>query len=233
MAISNPKAAYRQGALDAAPFILVAVPFAMVFGLLAVEAGLPVVQVMVFSGAVIAGAAQFTALGLMTDGAPTVIVLLTALAVNLRMAMYSAALAPWLGPAPLWQRAIAAFVLFDQTYAASALRFEENPDWSVPTRMAYYAGSATPVVPAWLIGTFLGAVTGSALPDWLALDFAVPICFLALIGPMLRTPAHVAAAMTSVVLAIGLAWMPYSLGLIVAGIGAMLVGAEIDRRMSR
>ena len=233
MTISNPKAAYRQGVLDGAPFILVAVPFAMVFGLLAVEAGLPVVQVMVFSGAVIAGAAQFTALGLMTDGAPTIIVLLTALAVNLRMAMYSAALAPYLGPAPLWQRALAAFVLFDQTYAASALRFEENPGWSVPTRMAYYAGSATPVVPAWLLGTFLGAVTGSALPEWLALDFAVPICFLALIGPMLRSPAHIAAAMTSVVMALAFAWLPYSLGLIVAGLIAMLVGAEIDRRMSR
>ena len=233
MTISNPKAAYRQAVLDGAPFILVAVPFAMVFGLLAVEAGLPVVQVMVFSGAVIAGAAQFTALGLMTDGAPTIIVLLTALAVNLRMAMYSAALAPYLGPAPLWQRALAAFVLFDQTYAASALRFEENPGWSVPTRMAYYAGSATPVVPAWLLGTFLGAVTGSALPEWLALDFAVPICFLALIGPMLRSPAHIAAAMTSVVMALAFAWLPYSLGLIVAGLIAMLVGAEIDRRMSR
>ena len=99
--ISNTKAAYRQGVLDGAPFVLVVVPFAMVFGLLAVEAGLPVVQVMAFSGAVIAGAAQFTALGLMVDGTPTLIVLLTALAVNLRMAMYSAALAPWLGPAPL------------------------------------------------------------------------------------------------------------------------------------
>ena len=228
--ISNGKAAYLRGVLDALPFLLVVVPFAMVFGLVAVQAGLPVVEVLAFSGAVIAGAAQFTALGLMSDGAPTAIVLLTALAVNLRMAMYSAALAPYLGTAPLWQRALAAYALFDQTYAASALRFEQNPDWSVHMRMAYFAGSATPVVPGWMAGTLIGALTGGAMPEGLALDFAMPICFLALVGPMLRTAAHLAAAGTAIVLALALACMPYSLNVIVAGLVAMLVGAEVERR---
>ena len=60
----------------------------------------------------------------------------------------------------------------------------------------------------------MGVVAGAAIPDWLALDFAVPICFLAIIGPMLRTLAHVAAALTSILLALLFAfpqivtWLP-------------------------
>jgi predicted branched-subunit amino acid permease len=41
---------------------------------------------------VIAGAAQFTALALLEEQAPMLIVIIAALAVNLHMAMYSAAL---------------------------------------------------------------------------------------------------------------------------------------------
>ena len=40
---------------------------------------------------VVAGASQITAVQLLADGVPIVIVLISALAVNLRMAMYSAA----------------------------------------------------------------------------------------------------------------------------------------------
>ena len=39
------------------------------------------------------------------------------LAVNLRMAMYSASLVAHLGPARLWQRALVAYLNVDQTYA--------------------------------------------------------------------------------------------------------------------
>jgi hypothetical protein len=73
---------------------------------------------------VIAGASQFAALQLMSENAPTLIVVASALAVNLRMAMYSAALAPHLGPASLKDRALIAYMNVDQSYAlvGAALR---------------------------------------------------------------------------------------------------------------
>ncbi|SEN34330.1 AzlC protein [Roseovarius tolerans] len=102
------KSIYWQGVRDGAPFILVIVPFSLLFGVVATEAGLNILETMSFSVLVIAGAAQFTALQLLGDGAPTLIALVSALAVNLRMAMYSASLTPWIGEATLGQRAIAA-----------------------------------------------------------------------------------------------------------------------------
>tara|TARA_A100001391_G_scaffold25391_1_gene13777 strand:+ start:301 stop:1005 length:705 start_codon:yes stop_codon:yes gene_type:complete len=230
MAISTPKSAYLKGATGALPFLLVVVPFGMLFGVVGTEAGLNLAQVMGFSTLVIAGAAQFTAVQLMVDEAPTIVVIVSALAVNLRMAMYAAALAPYLGPAPFWQRAIIAYLNVDQTYAMSHQQFEAEPQMPLPARVAFFFGCATPILPMWVVATYVGAVAGAAIPPEFALDFAVPITFIALVAPGLRTLAHVAAAATSVMLALALGWIPHNLWILAAGIGGMMVGAEIERR---
>ena len=230
MPTETTKSTFWMGVRDAAPFLLVVGPFATLFGVVAAEAGLSVIEALTFSFVVIAGAAQLTALQLMVDEAPTLIVLVSALAVNLRMAMYSASLTPYLGAAPLWQRAISAYFIVDQSYGCSVLRFEQNPGWTMPQKVAYFFGSVAPVCPFWYIFTLVGALIGGSIPESFALDFALPITFIALITPMLRTPAHVAAALVSIITALVLAFLPFNLGLLVAGILGMMTGAEIERR---
>ncbi|MEQ9694189.1 AzlC family ABC transporter permease [Shimia sp. SDUM112013] len=228
MASSSVKSAYWKGVRNGMPFVLVVSPFALLFGVVATEAGLNVFETMAFSVVVIAGAAQFTALQLMNENAPTIVVLASALAVNLRMAMYSASLTPYIGAAPMWQRAWAAYFTVDQAYALSIIEYETHPKMTVPERIAYFFGVVTPICPNWYLFTLVGALVGKSIPPELALDFAVPITFLAMIGPMLRTGAHVAAAMVSVALALGFAWVPYNLGLMIAGIGGMITGAQVE-----
>lgn len=226
-------ATFWQGFRAGIPFVLVVGPFGALFGVLATEAGLDVLETLLFSVVVIAGAAQFTALQLMTENAPTAIVLLSALAVNLRMAMYSASLTPWLGAAPLWQRAIIAYFVLDQSYACSILKFEAEPDMSVPHRIAYFAGAVAPVVPAWYACTALGALVGTKIPESWALDFALPITFLALVAPMLRTSAHLVAAFVAILVSLLTAGMPHSLGLIIAGTIGMMAGAQAEVFLAR
>lgn len=224
----TPRSAFWLGFGDGVPFLLVVAPFALLFGVVSAEAGLPIAQTMAFSIAVFAGAAQFTALQLLQDNVPTVIVILTALAVNTRMAMYSAALTPYLGQARLGTRVALSYFLVDQSYACASVRFDENRNWSLPVRIAYFFGTVCPVYPVWMATTLVGALVGSAIPGWLALDFALPICFLAVIAPMLRTLAHRLAALTSITMALALAWMPFSLGLLIAAVIAMMVGARVE-----
>ena len=50
----------------------------------------------------------------------------------------------------------------------------------------------------------------------------MPITFLALIAPALKTLPHVVAALTSTCMALAFSWIPYSLGLIVAAVLAMV-----------
>ncbi|SFG66429.1 AzlC family ABC transporter permease [Sulfitobacter dubius] len=233
MAITTTKSAYRKGIVDALPFVLVIIPFASLFGLLATEAGLNVFETLTFSVVVIAGAAQFTALQLLQEDVPTAIVLASALAVNLRMAMYSASLTPWIGGAPVWQRALAAYMTVDQSYVAAMTQYERAPEMTVPQRMAYFFGTVTPVVPLWYIFTLVGAMVGSSVPDSWALDFAIPITFLAMIAPMFRTLAHVAAAFVAVIVSLIAVNVPYALGLIIAGLAGMITGAQVEAWMER
>lgn len=228
MPFTTAKSAFWKGFRDGAPFLLVSGPFGLLFGVLAAEAGLDVIEAITFSLAVFAGSAQFTALQLMQEQAPTLIVLISAMAVNLRVAMYSASLTPYLGAAPMWQRAFAAYFTVDQSYALSIVQFETEPGMTVPQRMAYFFGTNGLVAPGWMIATVVGALVGTRIPDTWALDFVLPIAFLAMIGPMLRTPAHIISALVAIVTALLAAGLPYNLGLIVAGLAGMMAGAQAE-----
>jgi predicted branched-subunit amino acid permease len=221
------------GLRDAAPFVIVIAPFAMIFGLVASEAGWSLAQIMAMSVLVIAGASQFTAVQLLAENAPLLVVILTALAVNLRLAMYSASLVPHIGAAPLWQRAAVAYLLVDQTYGCAINRWTLGPSMSLRQKLVYFVGAATPMAPVWYAFTWVGAVAGQAIPEGLALDFAVPVTFIALTAPMLADRPALLAAVTAASLSLLLAGMPYSLGVLVAAGIAMVVGALAERLAER
>jgi predicted branched-subunit amino acid permease len=230
---TTANAAYWAGVRDGAPFILMAIPFATLFGVIATDAGLTLAQTMGFTILVIAGAAQFAALQLMVENASIAFVLLAALAVNLRMAMYSAALVPYLGVAPLWQRACIAYLNFDQTYITSVARYEARPAMTVSERVAYFFGVATPITPFWFGRTLVGILAGQSIPEAWALDFILPIMFLAMVAPMVKSLAHVAAAAVSVSVALALVNLPAGTGLLIAAGAAMLTGGLVEVWMER
>lgn len=226
--------AFWEGGRDSLPFLIVVVPFGMIFGVLASEAGWTLAQTLGMSLLVVAGASQFTALQLIGEQAPLLIVIATSLAVNLRMAMYSASIAPHLGATPPLRRAAAAYFLTDQSYGLAIARYARRPALASPAaRLAYFFGCAVPVCVPWYLATWAGAVAGAAIPEALALDFAVPVTFIALVAPGLRTLPNVAAAVVSVALALALHRLPYSLGLLVAAAAAMAAGALAETWQAR
>jgi len=228
MTSSSPKTMYWRGVREGVPFLAVAFSFAVAFSVIAVESGLTVAQTLSLSFLVIAGASQFAAVQLMTEGAPAVTVVIAALAVNLRMAMYSASMVPHLGPAPLWQRAILSYLNIDHAYAMSMAEYEARPASPVTEKVAYFFGLITPVAPFWYIGTIVGALVGTSMPDGFSLEFIVPIAFISIMSLMLRTAAHWLAAAVSVGVALALHGLPYGMGLLIAGAAAMVVGAVAD-----
>jgi predicted branched-subunit amino acid permease len=225
--------AFWQGFWGGAPFILVVAPFGLVFGVVATDAGFSVTQALAFSGMVVAGAAQLTAVQLLTENAPVAIVIATALAVNLRMAMYSASLAPHLGKASVVTRLLVSYQLVDQAYALAHQKFEQSPSMPLNQKLAFFFGIVTPIFPFWMTGTLVGAVLSSQIPASIPIAMAVPITFLAMVGPMLRTLAHVAACFVSVVGALVFQFLPYGTGLLVAALLAMLTGAWVETWMNR
>lgn len=229
----TPAQCLRHGMIAALPFLLILVPFGLLFGVVSTEAGLDLPQVMGFAVLVLAGASQFTAVQLLGEHTPAIIVIASALAVNLRMAMYSAAMVPWLGTASPRTKGLLAYVLIDQTFALGIQHFEANPRLRLDQRLAYFMGTAIMCCVPWVVACALGFTLGRAIPESWALDFALPITFLAMVAPMLRTPAHVAAALVSILCSLAFAGLPSGLGVLLAAPIAMATGVWVEIRTER
>src|SRR5574342_823390 len=86
------------------PILVGVVPFGLIYGALAVGAGLPPDTALAMSSIVFAGSAQFVGTQLIGVGSPALVVILTTLVVNLRHMLYSASVAPYTRPlCPVWK----------------------------------------------------------------------------------------------------------------------------------
>jgi len=68
------------------------------------------------------------------------------------------------------------------------------------------------------------------LPANLGLDFALPLTFIAIVVPMIASRALLAAALAAGTAAVVLAAMPYKLGLFLAALAGLAVGAAMTRQ---
>jgi predicted branched-subunit amino acid permease len=226
-------AAFRKGAIASVPTFIAIGPFGAIFGTLATATGLDLVQTMGMTMVVAAGASQLAALQLMDEGAPALVAILTGAVVNLRMAMYSAALAAAWPGAPLRQRAFAAYFLHDQAFALAMRRYAERPAEPVPARVGYFLGVGITVITVWFAATLVGALFGARVPAAWGLDFAVPATFIAITAPLLRTLPHVVAALTAAVLAVVGTLLPLGVGLLLASAGGIAAGLLTERSLAR
>ncbi|MEM0943332.1 MAG: AzlC family ABC transporter permease [Pseudomonadota bacterium] len=220
--------AFLAGALAALPLQLATVPFGAIFGALAVEAGMSLTQTMAMTSIVVAGASQLVALQMLIDGAPPLLIVAAAAFVNLRMAIYSAALAlHWKGVGP-WPRVLAAWFLNDQSYALSIRRYEARAE-APPTRAGYFFGVGTCCLACWITASLAGALLGQRIPEGWPVEFAPALVFLALAVPFLKSRADWAVAVTSGGLAVILAGLPSGTGFLLAMAVGIAVGMVVSR----
>ena len=217
------------GARTTAPILLGVVPFGLVAGVTAVEAGMSPVQAVAMSVVVFAGASQLAAIELIGDTAPVAVIVATALVINLRFVMYSASIAPYLRRLGAPARWVSAYVLTDQAYAVSLAEFRETAPGE-RSRLWYYLGSALSLWVTWQVATAVGAVAGAAVPAGLSLEFAVPLTFLALLVPAIEDRHTGAVAAVSGVVGVGAAVLPFDLGIVSAGAVGVAVGVTLDLR---
>lgn len=215
----------RAGIRDSTPFYLGIVPFAMITGIAAIEAGLSAEQAIVMSVIVFAGASQIAAFELISNSAPLVVVIGTAVVVNLRMLMYSASIAPYFTGYSRRVRAALAHVLVDQVYAMSIAEFSRNDSRD---RLRYYAGLGVASWVVWSAGTTVGVLVGTGVPPALELSFAIPLVFIALLVPSLKDRPTVATAVVSGVGALLAVDVPFNLGLFVGTVSGIAVGLAVE-----
>lgn len=219
--------AFNAGLVAMAPISASALPFGVMAGIAAREAGLDVAASMGMSLVIFAGASQLAAAQLIGDGAWAGVVVLTALIINLRFAMYSASLAPQFAHLPTRWKAPLAYLLTDQAYAVCITRFMRHPE--MENRHWFYLGAALPLWGVWLAATAVGILIGAAVPPAWQLGFAVPLIFLALMVPTVHDRPMAVAAVAGGGIALLAHGMPLNLGMVTGALAGIIAGVVAER----
>lgn len=214
-----------KGARDELPILVGVLPFGLVFGALGIETGLSPAEVQGLSLFVFAGSSQLVAVQLIGLGAAPVVIILTIFLVNLRHALYSASLSPYLVHLPLRWRLSLAYLLTDEAFAVASPRYR-RPDTT--HAHGYTLGAGLALWSCWQLSTALGIVFGARIPESLSLEFALPLTFLAMLIPTLVDRPAWAAAIAGGVLSLLLRGLPYGLGLVVAVVLAVGIGVAVE-----
>jgi len=210
------------------PIVVGVTPFGLIFGAIAVSAGLPATLAQMMSVVIFAGSAQFVAAGLIGTGTPVLILLLTTLVINLRHLLYSASLAEHVRFLPLRWKLLLAYLMTDEAYAVTIIHY--MGDRSHPQhRHWFFLGAGLTLWSAWQVTTALGIILGAGIPPSWSLDFALPVTFIAIVVPSLKDKPQVAAALTAGITAVIVHDLPYQLGLIVATLAGIIVGLGLER----
>jgi 4-azaleucine resistance transporter AzlC len=222
--VQTRRSEFWAGVRATIPLEVGAIPFAIIFGALAVNSGLSPAAAMGFSVFVFAGSSQFIGANLVAQGVGIPLIVFTTFIVNVRHALYGATLAPhmrhlpqrWLLPLGFW--------LTDETFVLVVNRYNQ-PDTS-PFKHWYHLGSSVLMYLNWNFWTFIGIVAGQNIPDLsqYGLAFAMDVTFISMIIPQLKNRPMLLSALAAGISAVAFHNLPNQLGLILAVFIGIAVG---------
>ena len=173
---------WKQGVKDGIPICLGYLAVSFTFGIAARNTGLTTFQSSLMSATNYTSAGQFSAIGLIGASALYFEMAVTQLIINLRYCLMSCALSQKLKEkTPLIHKFIMAFGITDEIFGVSVCTDGKlNP--------FYIYGAMSVAMPGWVLGTFLGVVSGDILSPGIisTLSVALYAMFIAVIVPPAR-----------------------------------------------
>lgn len=229
----TPRREFAAGIRAELPILLGVLPFGLIYGALALQAGIPPAPALAMSSIVFAGSAQFVATQLIAARASVGLLLLTTFVVNLRHLLYSASLAPYLRPLrPAWKAALA-YLLTDEAYAVAITHYSQtSPARATPPshrdepdhRHWFFLGAGLTLWTTWQASTAVGLYLGARIPTSWHLEFALPLTFLALARPAVTDRATAITVLVASVVGIVSYGLAMRLGIIVAAFAGIAAG---------
>ena len=224
---AEDRVAESRGVLvrDALVIAAYALPVGLVYGLATLQAGFSVLDTIAMCLLVLAGGAQFAAVGMVKDGAPWLAIAGVTLLVNARHLLYSAALAPYLTTASRRERALQAHFLTDESFALSLAHFRRIGRLD---RRGFWFAAMSVTVP-WTVGSTIGYLAAGAVDiERLGLDIAFPAAMAGLSLGMVSGRRDIAAVMGAVSVAVPVGLVAgASVGLIAGALIGPLVGLAV------
>jgi predicted branched-subunit amino acid permease len=216
----------------------------MIYGALAISAGMPFLQAQAMSAILFAGSAQFITAQLYQSSTPGLVILMTIVVVNLRHALYSASVAPFLKHLNWRWKWLLAYLLTDEAYAVvitDYLAGDQSEAHSGETGVQrlhprqyhhwFFLGAGFALWITWQLSTTAGILLGAIIPDSWALDFTLALTFIALVAPNIKDNPSLAAALSAGLVGVAANSLPYKLGLVLAALVGIVVGMLLETWM--
>jgi predicted branched-subunit amino acid permease len=231
--MQEESAAFRDGFRASAGTMPGIFAWGVVAGMAMVKSGLTLWQALGMSFLVFGGSAQLAALPLIAADAPAWVVFLTALAVNLRFVIFSAAVAPHFAHLPWYKRIWYGYFNADITMVFFSRRFADVPFDRTEGKAGYYKGVSYPNWWAWQSGSVLGILLASQIPQSWGIGFAGTLALLAITIPLIINSAALVGVAVAGVTGVVAAGLPYRLGLLLAVVAGMAAAMAVDAVISR
>ena len=175
----NRKQHFTAGIQDGIPICLGYLAVSFTFGIMAKKVGVSIFDTVLISITNVTSAGQFAGLSLIASTASYIEMAITQLIINLRYSLMSCALSQKIDPkAPFFHRFLIAYGVTDEIFGVSVSKESKISPF-------YSYGVISMSVGGWVLGTFLGILSGNILPPRAisALSVALYGMFIAIIIP--------------------------------------------------
>jgi len=198
--LAKPNSPAAKGIIDMLPLAIACIPWGILAGAFAVQAGLNVWQAQIMSALVFAGAAQLSALTMMISGVGAWPILGSTFVISSRHLLYSLKFRQHVNGFSGLRRTLVAFVLTDEMFAVSEADTRQRGYFSE----SYALSSGFCFWVIWNVASLLGIIAGEAIGDLdaLGLDFAIAATFIAMTFDQIRRVPVLAAICVSGVSAV-------------------------------
>ncbi|WP_373279090.1 AzlC family ABC transporter permease [Vibrio diazotrophicus] len=211
---------FWQGTVAMLPLSVAVLPWGLLAGSFAIEAGLNPFESQALSAILFAGSAQLVATGMIKAGAGLMTMLITTFFITSRHFLYSVSMRGKISPLPTRWRVILGFLLTDELFALCGQQSEKQFNrW-------YALGAGFSFYLIWNLATLVGIVAGSYIPSLnsIGLEFAVAATFIAIVIPNVKSIPILISVITALILSVSLTIFNVNGSLMYASVGAMLAG---------
>lgn len=218
-----------RGIMAGLPLSIAVIPWGILAGSYAIDAGLSLVEAQAMSAILFAGSAQLVAAEMFKTEVGVGAMLITTFFITSRHFLYSVSMRHKIGTLPLKWRLVLGFWLTDELFAiCSSQSNSQFNRW-------YAAGVGGVFYVIWNLSSFVGIVAGRQFPalNDIGLDFAVAATFIALVIPQIKSFPIMLSVITSIVVSVYLTYLQFDAALMIASITAMLVGYTSEALLSK
>jgi 4-azaleucine resistance transporter AzlC len=213
-------ALFWKGTLASLPLSIAVLPWGLLAGSFAIDAGLNPFESQALSAILFAGSAQLVATGMIKAGAGLLTLLITTFFITSRHFLYSVSMRGKISPLPMRWRLVLGFLLTDELFAICGHQSDKqfNRWYALGAGLSFYV--------IWNLATFVGIVAGQYIPalNQLGLEFAVAATFIAIVIPNVKTLPVFISVITALVLSVALKLWNIDGSLMFSSIGAMVAG---------